>query len=221
MTTVHWARLNCRREASRKTRWVNAEGASSVSSVAGFGAPHRAQLHLAGLGRSIGLFARTSAQFFGTHGNGGAIDAQLQRGGQGLLTHWGDIPFLVLGNFDAQRFGGALDLLGIDRNARQFLQQLATFCKADQCSHGRHHPCDGGRQRGIFQAQVLIARAESLTTSGTMIIGALQRQRPQRAGKRLRAPPGIACHLATGAMAVRLQAVAVIGVEPLCDGLRR
>lgn len=54
-----------------------------------------------------------------------------------------------------------------------------------------------------------------------MIIGAFERQRPQSALKRLGAPPGIARHLTTATQAVRLLAVAVIGVETLCDGPRR
>ena len=124
----------------------------AILGVAGFGTPHRAQLHLAGLGRSIGLLTAAAPQFLGAHGNRRAIDTRIQRGRQRQRGNRRHVELFVFGDLSAERFGGALHLLGIDRDARQFLQQLAAFCKAHQCPHGCHHRCDGGRQRGAFQA---------------------------------------------------------------------
>jgi len=65
-----------------------------------------------------------------------------------------------------------------------------------------------------------VAGTEALTTAA-VIVGALQLQRPQRAGKRLLAPPGIADRLTAGADTRGRLLVAMVGVEPLFDSACR
>ena len=78
----------------------------------------------------------------------------------------------VFGDFFAQGFCGSFHLLGIHGHAGQFRQQLAAFLEANHGTHGAHHARAGWRKRGIFYAQMPIARAEAV--SAGRAVGSLQ-----------------------------------------------
>src|SRR5260370_18266431 len=80
----------------------------------------------------------------------------------------------VFGNLFSQSFWGSLSLLGIHGHTGQFGQQFATFLEADHGAHCPHHAREGGRERGVLYAQMLIARAEAMAAGRTMIVGALE-----------------------------------------------
>jgi hypothetical protein len=84
------------------------------------------------------------------------------------------VTTLICGDLLAQSFGGSLDLLGIDGHACQFAQQLAAFLEADHRTYGAGHACEGGRQGGVFDTQLLIAGTKTMTARAAMIVGALQ-----------------------------------------------
>lgn len=65
---------------------------------------------------------------------------------------------------------------------------------------------------------MLIARIESLAAGSTVIISTYQRQPPENAVKDFLAPAGKPCCLAAFALAVRLTAIGMVGVQTLFDG---
>ena len=80
----------------------------------------------------------------------------------------------VFSDFFSQSFCRSFHLLGIDRHAGQFGQELAAFLEADHGTHRAHHACEGGRERGVFYAQMPIARIEAVAAGRTVIVGALE-----------------------------------------------
>src|SRR5208282_4080462 len=87
----------------------------------------------------------------------------------------------VFGDLFSQSCCASLDLLGIDGHTDQFGQPFATFLEADQGTHRAYHARAGGRERGVFYAQLPIARAEAVTAGRAMIVGALQLQGTENA----------------------------------------
>src|SRR6266478_3104913 len=80
----------------------------------------------------------------------------------------------VFGDLFSQSFCCSLHLLGIDRHAGQFGQEFATFLEADHRTDGAYHAREGWRERGVFYAQLLIARTEAVSATGAVIVGALK-----------------------------------------------
>ena len=71
-------------------------------------------------------------------------------------------------------FCRSLHLLGVYGHPGQFHQQLTSFLETYQSAHGPGHAREGRRERGVFYAQVLIARTKAVTAAGAVIVGALQ-----------------------------------------------
>ncbi|MCZ2073994.1 MAG: hypothetical protein LC130_03205 [Bryobacterales bacterium] len=124
----------------------------------------------------------------------------------------------LFGNFDAERFGGTLDMVGIDLHTRQLCQQLAAFLEAHQGSHGGDHPRHGRRQGGVLQAQLAIAWAEPLPTCSTVEVGAPQPQRPEHAHERFLPPACVAGQLPALTPRLGQLGVGMIGIQALLDG---
>lgn len=119
----------------------------------------------------------------------------------------------------AQRFGRALHLPGIDREARQVLQQVAALDETDQRGGPADHPRHGRRQRRVDQPKRLVPRAGARPTGGAVVIRAFQHERAQHAVERLRASSGVAGRVAAGADAGRQGVVRDGGIEALFYGL--
>jgi len=115
-------------------------------------------------------------------------------------------------------FGGSLDLLGIHRNPSQLLQQFAAFLEADHGADGAGHAGQSGRQGGVLDPQMPVARTESAATSRAMIVGALESQRAQDTLELLGAAPGKAGLAPTTAADSLARLVAGVGAEALLDG---
>ena len=58
----------------------------------------------------------------------------------------------------AEGLGGALDALGIDAQGGELGEQCAGLGEADAGGGGADHADDGGRERGVGQAQSAVAR---------------------------------------------------------------
>jgi len=123
----------------------------------------------------------------------------------------------VLCDLFSQSFCGSLDLLGINGHPGQFGQQLAPFLEADHGTHGAHHAREGGRERGVFYAQLPIARAEAVTAGRAVIVGALQLQETENAQHLLATASDQARFLPTTTTRSRASLIADIGVETLLD----
>ena len=54
------------------------------------------------------------------------------------------------------------------------VKSCAAFLEADHGTHRAHHACEGGRERGVFYTQMLIARIEAVAAGRTVIVGALE-----------------------------------------------
>jgi hypothetical protein len=118
-------------------------------------------------------------------------------------------------------FCGSFDLLGIHRHARQFLQLLTAFLKADHGPHGANHACECRRLGGVFCPHMLITRIEAVAARGAMIVGRLQSQRAQYAYE----VPGPACDIARFLPTRTTKActgfIGKIGVETLLNSVGR
>jgi len=123
----------------------------------------------------------------------------------------------VFGDLFSQSFCGSLDLFGIDGHTRQFGQQFAAFLEADHGTHRAHHAREGGRERGVFYAQLPIARAEAVTARRAMIVGALQLERTENALHLLATASDQARFLPTPTTSSRASLIAGVGVETLLD----
>ena len=161
------------------------------------------------LGRPVGLLAAPAFHIGLAHRHAGAVKPQVhrrRRAGCGLD------PLAFVGrDLAAQRFGGALDLFGVDRHAGQIPHPLARFGEADARRRQSHHPRRGGRQRGVLQTQGLVAGIASSAAGGAVVVGAVQDQRPQQRGEGLRAAAGVVRRLAAGARDGRIR---MIGNRP-------
>src|SRR5260221_79671 len=75
-----------------------------------------------------------------------------------------------------------------------------------------------GRDRAVVHAQRTIARTKAFLAYGTVVVGALQSQIPEHAGKGLVASIDIACGLPARAGAVRTDFVGGVRIESLLEG---
>src|SRR5229473_2473993 len=84
--------------------------------IARFRAPDCDYLGFMGFGRTIGLLTLLTGQFRGTHGNTGAVQAQIQSRSDfsGPLQ----TSAFIRSNLGTQRFGGSLNLFGIHIHSR-------------------------------------------------------------------------------------------------------
>src|SRR5208283_1610121 len=123
----------------------------------------------------------------------------------------------VFGDLFSQSCCASLDLLGIDGHTDQFGQPFATFLEADQGTHRAYHARAGGRERGVFYAQLPIARAEAVTAGRAMIVGALQLQGTENALHLLAAASDQARFLPTTTTRSRPSLIAGVSVETLLD----
>src|SRR6266478_10002061 len=80
----------------------------------------------------------------------------------------------IFGDLFSQSFCGSLHLLGVHGHACQFGQQGTSFLETYQSAHGPGHARERRRERGVFYAQVLIARTVAVAAGGAVIVGALQ-----------------------------------------------
>ena len=117
----------------------------------------------------------------------------------------------------SQSFCGSLYLLGIHGHTGQFGQQFAAFLEADHGTHRAHHAGEGGRQGGVFYAQMPIARAEAVAAGRAMIVGALQLERTENALHLLASASDQARFLPTTTRSSRASLIAGVGVETLLD----
>src|ERR1022692_203008 len=117
----------------------------------------------------------------------------------------------VFGDLFSQSFCGSLYLLGIHGHTGQFSQQFATFLEADHGTHGGHHAREGGRERGVFYAQMPIARAEAVAAGRAMIGGALQWGGTETVWPLLAAAPNQARFLPTTTTSPRASLIAGVG----------
>ncbi len=110
--------------------------------IAGFGGPDDGQLDLAGPGRVVGLLSASAFDLGGAHRHAGAVQPQVhrRRGGGRRLGHGA----LVGGDLASQGFGGAFDLLGVDRHSSQRPQQFVRLGEADLGRHQPDHPRGAG-----------------------------------------------------------------------------
>jgi len=123
----------------------------------------------------------------------------------------------VFGDLFSQSFCGSLYLLGIHGYTGQFGQPFATFLEADHGTHGAHHAREGGRERGVFYAQLPIARAELVAAGRAMIVGALELQGTEDALHLLASASDQARFLPTTTTRSRASLIAGVGVETLLD----
>lgn len=124
-------------------------------------------------------------------------------------------PRLVLGDLAAQLLGGTLDLLGVDHNAGQLAHQLAALGEAHPGRNLAHHAGDGRRERGAFEPQAPVPRAESSTAAVAVVVGALQTELAEDALKPLRAATGVASGSSARTRCRGADVVGGVGVEPL------
>src|SRR6266568_7696047 len=80
----------------------------------------------------------------------------------------------IFGDLFSQSFCSSLHLLGLHSHACQFGQQRTSFLETYQSPHRPSHTRERRRERGIFYAQVLIARTVAVAAGGAVIVGALQ-----------------------------------------------
>jgi hypothetical protein len=90
--------------------------------------PHRAQLHFAGLGAAVGLFANAPAQGFRTHRHAGAILPQIHRARPCAGRRLAGLAFKAR-RLRTQTLGVAFDLPRRHRQSGQLAQQAGTFDK--------------------------------------------------------------------------------------------
>jgi len=92
-----------------------------VLGVAGFRAPTGTQLDLARLGRPVRLLAATALYLRGTHGHAGPVHTQVERSRRDFIGSGRKVAFLIGRDVGTQSFRRPLHLLGVHRNAGQFL----------------------------------------------------------------------------------------------------
>ncbi len=188
--------------------------------VALFGAPDGAELCLARFSAAVGLFAWTPAQLSGAHGNAGAVHTEIERWQAGVGWRRLDSALFVCGDLFAQSLGRALDVLGVEGDSGQGRQQLGAFLETHQRSDLSHHAQDPRRQRSRRHAEGPVPRAEPATAGGTVIVGALQRQRSEGRLETLAAATGVVGDLAAVTAQGRLLCITVVGVESTLDHAR-
>jgi hypothetical protein len=167
--------------------------------VTRLGAPDRADLYFPRFCGTVGLFACASGQFFDPHRNAGAVEAQVKGGRQRLFPQRPGVEPFIGGDFVAERFGVALNLTGVNANARQFPQQLAAFLETNHRTDGPHHADGGRRKAGLLDPQLSVTRVESTAAMPAMIVGSVQLEFAQDALNHLEPASGIASGLAASA----------------------
>ena len=95
-----------------------------------FGRPGDRELDLAGFGRTVGLLALALRGFGLAHGNARTVDAEIQGRFYAVRLRLDGLAFVGCDRAP-QRFGGPLDLLGVDGEPGQFVQQGAGLFEAD------------------------------------------------------------------------------------------
>ena len=114
-----------------------------------------------------------------------------------------------------QRFGGPLDLLGVEGEPGQFVQQGARLFEADSGGGRRRHAGRRGRQRCLIDTQGPVTRTESGSAGRAMVVGPLQGHGAQGRADRLCTPAGVAGRVSAPAGPAGGVLVTVVGVEPL------
>ena len=121
----------------------------------------------------------------------------------------------VGGDRAPHRFGGPLDLLGVDGEPGQFVQQGAGLLEADSGGGRRRHAGRRGRQCRLVDAQGPVTRTESGSAGRAMVVGPLQGHGAQGRTDRLCTPAGVAGRVSAPAGQAGGVLVTVVGVEPL------
>jgi hypothetical protein len=162
------------------------------------------------------LLARTAHKLGGAQGDAGAVHAQVH-GRRHRRCGLDDLP-LVMGDLDPQRLGGALDLFGPHTDTGQLAEQVAALDEADPRGPLADHARDRRRQGAALHAQRTVARTEPVRARGAVVVGTLERHRPQGRGEGLLPAAGVAGRFAT-ARAGQRQPVEVgsVGVELALD----
>ena len=241
--TLRSASAKRRRSASRQTRWAKGEGSRSGIATGGrldggrvgdgirvahrdaglgvtaFGRPGDRELDLAGFGRTVGLLALALRGFGLAHGNACTVDAEIQGRLRAVRLRLDGLAFVGCDRAP-QRFGGPLDLLGVDSEPGQFVQQGAGLLEADSGGRRRRHAGRRGRQRRLVDAQGPVPRTESGSAGLAMVVGPLQGHGAQGRADRLCPPAGVAGRVSAPAGQAGGVLVTVVGVEPLGNETR-
>ena len=164
-----------------------------------------------------GLLALAALDLGLARRHAGAVEAKIESGSIGGLGF--DDAAFVAGDLTPERFGVALHRLRRDGETGQFAQQGAGALEAGPGGGDADHAQRRRRQEGIFHAERAVARAEAIVTTLAVIPGALQRQGAESRGEDLGPAPGEACLAAAPARQARSPVVAMVGIEPVGDGL--
>ena len=156
-----------------------------------FGRPGNRELDLAGFGRTVGLLALALRGFGLAHGNARTIHAEIQGGFYAVRLRLDGLAFVGCDRAP-HRFGGPLDLLGVDGEPGQVVQQGAGLLEADSGGRRRRHAGRRGRQRRPVDAQGPVTRTESGSAARAMVVGPLQGHGAQGRAERLCTPAGVA-----------------------------
>ena len=182
-----------------------------------FGCPDENQLDLARLGRPVGLLAGPPGGLRLAHRHAGAVHSQVHGRSRRRLA-FDRLATLQRGDLATECLRAALDLLGADLHAGEFVQQPAGLRKAGQGRGRADHARHGGRQAGAGHAQRRVARAETLAAGAAVIVGPLQCHCPQARLEGLGASSGVARRLPAGARRGRAPVVLAVGIQALFDG---
>jgi len=161
------------------------------------------------------LLAGTALELAVAHGDAGTVQAQVHR-----RCGWrlGLEPLTFIGgDLAAERFCGALDLLGVDPHPGELPHQLAALHEADHRAHQPDHAREGRRQRGVLQAERAVAWAQARFAGVAVVVGALETQRSEHTQERLLVPSGVASQLSAVTSQGGTRMVRRVGVETALD----
>ena len=188
--------------------------------IVALGGPDGDQLDLARLGGSVGLLAGPARELGAPDRDAGAVHAQIHRRRRRRIGR--DHVVFVGGDPASQGLGRAFDVRGRDVHAGEFVQQVVALREADHRAHDADHARDRRRERRPLQPERAVARTDADVTGRAVIVGALERQRPQHALEGFAAPASVVGGLLTpDAGGGGPDVVTVVRVQALGDRARR
>lgn len=189
--------------------------------VAALRAPDRAQLHFTRLRRPIRLLAGSPHEFLFAHWNARTVHTEVKRPRDcGIINSLG-MTYFVRRYFTPERLRSAFDVLRWHIDARQNIEQLCPLLEAHSRADEANHAHHTRRQRGAKNPHCAVSRTDPRTACITMVIGALERKRPERADKHLWTTADIPCIRATLAAKGGGPAIGVVGVDAAFNSPRR
>ena len=160
------------------------------------------------------LLALATGGFALAHRDAGAVQAEVGGRSRGRVRGVRGAG-LVPGNGATDGFGRALDMLGSDRHPSQFLQQGGGFREADHRGRRGGHALHGRGQVRARHPQGRVPRETAMAAGAAMVVGTLERDRPQGAHEGLAMPPGEARRAAAGARLPRPRVIAEVRIQAL------